>query len=464
MIDLKNEHIRKVLEKSINDLIENNKESQLVSITKKIDNIEAISFFNKGKAVGQARAFWMSASKDFYLVGIGSALEIKADTNPFDETKRKWESLLKDAPVHNPYSVPGTGIVALGGMAFDPLKASTKLWEHFDTSQFRIPKFMLTIDKEDYYYTINWHVTRHDKVEDIIIEMTETEELLLTEYNNEQESLSIIEKQEIGVEKWKQTVKRATDEIKYSDVEKIVLAREMRLTFDQKADIGSVLHRLYETQPNSYLFAFEQGDNCFVGATPERLVKLEEKLLFSTCLAGTAPRGNSLKEDEKIASELLHDDKNREEHEFVVQMIKAAMEDYCIDLRIPAEPVIYPLRNLQHLYTPVTGKLKNGYSIFDVIEKLHPTPALGGTPKEASLAFIRENELLDRGWYGAPFGWMDNKENGEFAVAIRSALIQGDEASLFAGCGVVKDSDPESEFEETNIKFLPMLSVLGGQD
>ena len=96
------------------------------------------------------------------------------------------------------------------------------------------------------------------------------------------------------------------------------------------------------------------------------------------------------------------------------------------------------------------------------MKRLHPTPALGGYPKEKSLAFIREHEQLDRGWYGAPIGWIDANENGEFAVAIRSALIQGDEASLFAGCGVVKDSDPEAEYQETNIKFKPMLSVLGG--
>src|SRR5699024_8770370 len=109
------------------------------------------------------------------------------------------------------------------------------------------------------------------------------------------------------------------------------------------------------------------------------------------------------------------------------------------------EPVIYPLKNLQHLYTPVTATLKDKYSIFDIIEQLHPTPALGGTPTKESLAFIREHEKLDRGWYGAPIGWLDSNQNGEFAVAIRSGLIQGDEASLFAGCCGVKDYDVVAE-------------------
>ncbi len=136
------------------------------------------------------------------------------------------------------------------------------------------------------------------------------------------------------------------------------------------------------------------------------------------------------------------------------------METCCDAVYVPDKPVIHPFKNLQHLYTPVTARLQKGYSIFDIIEKLHPTPALGGVPREKSMTYIREHEQLDRGWYGAPVGWMDSNRNGEFAVAIRSGLVQGNIVSLFAGCGVVRDSDPEAEYEETKIKFRPMLSVL----
>ena len=132
----------------------------------------------------------------------------------------------------------------------------------------------------------------------------------------------------------------------------------------------------------------------------------------------------------------------------------------CDELNIPEKPTVTQLKNLQHLYTPVEATLKPSAHLFNLVQALHPTPALGGTPKEASLAFIREHELLDRGWYGAPIGWLDAQQNGEFAVAIRSGLIQKDEASLFAGCGVVEDSDPEMEYAETKMKFRPMLSIL----
>src|SRR5699024_8505537 len=170
---------------------------------------------------------------------------------------------------------------------------------------------------------------------------------------------------------------------------------------------------------------------------------LEGNRLLSTCLAGTAPRGETKEEDESIQHALFNDDKNREEHAYVVQMIKESMEPYCTDIHIPEEPVLYPLKNLQHLYTPVSATLNSTNSVFDIIQSLHPTPALGGVPKKESLAFIRKHEQLDRGWYGAPIGWLDSNQNSEFVVAIRSGLIKGKDISLFAGCGVMRDSDPQ---------------------
>jgi menaquinone-specific isochorismate synthase len=119
------------------------------------------------------------------------------------------------------------------------------------------------------------------------------------------------------------------------------------------------------------------------------------------------------------------------------------------------------MRDIQHLYTPVIGESRHAVSLFSLVERLHPTPALGGTPRDKALEMIREIEPLDRGWYAAPIGWIDALENGEFAVAIRSGLLQGREASIFAGCGVVGDSEPLSEYEETKVKLKPMLSALG---
>ena len=215
-------------------------------------------------------------------------------------------------------------------------------------------------------------------------------------------------------------------------------------------------------QNDSYVFAFESNGDCFIGATPERLMKKENDQVYSACLAGSIARGKNDIEDELLGKTLLTDDKNLMEHQFVVDMIKVAMEDSCSEVNIPKQPYLLKLKNIQHLYTPVNGKVKQHTSLLSLVEKLHPTPALGGLPKNLAIEKIREVEDLDRGLYGGPIGWVDYQGNGEFAVAIRSGLIQGDEVSIFAGCGVVEDSIAEMEYQETNIKFTPMLSALGG--
>jgi len=462
MIEIKEEQVAIFLEEAIEQL-QADEESKLVSITKKIESANSLNFFDAAKQMEGGRSFWTSSTQDFWLVGAGRAYTIHAKQSRFTSMEKQWEMILDHAHIYNPFSVPGTGLVALGGMSFDPQKQSTDLWKNFQPCLFTIPEFLLTHYNDNDYISINVCVKKNDHAVQLADELKRKEDMLLHHHAEKKTKLQIHAKQEIDPEKWKSTVRKATEEIKQHKVDKIVLAREVRLKFDQQADITTILANLLNTQANSFIFAYEIEGDCFVGATPERLVKVEDKELLSTCLAGTAPRGDSHAEDLRISAELLHDEKNRQEHDFVVRMIKLAIKDYCTNMNVPEKPVILPLKNLQHLYTPVTATLKEGYNIFNIIEKLHPTPALGGTPREESLAFIREQELLDRGWYGAPIGWLDSNHNGEFAVAIRSALIQGDEASLFAGCGVVKDSDPESEYQETNIKLLPMLTVLGGK-
>ncbi|WP_373893145.1 isochorismate synthase [Virgibacillus natechei] len=461
MIETKEKPIEELLNKAIQEL-DADEDFQLVSMTKKITEADPLHFFEGAKQLHKDRIFWTSTADDFFVVGVGSAYEITTGANSrFEETEALWNNLLANAIIHNPYKQAGTGITALGGMEFDPQKEQTALWKKFNPSQFTVPEFMLTKNNNTYYFTINVKITKEDYPAHLATEVDQMETELFRHTANPSDHVNLKEKIEIDPDKWKETVRQAREEIRANKAEKIVLAREMRLKFEKQADIAPVLAKLMDKQANSYIFAFEKGEDCFVGATPERLVKLEGDHLLSTCLAGTAPRGKTKEEDVKISQELLNDEKNRQEHAFVVKMIKQAMNYYCTKIDIPHAPVIYPLKNLQHLYTPVTATLKNGYSIFDIIKQLHPTPALGGTPREESLAFIRDHELLDRGWYGAPVGWLDSNQNGEFAVAIRSGLIQGNAASLFAGGGIVKDSNPEAEYEETMIKFKPMLSVLG---
>lgn len=459
MVKIMKRQIESILSEAINS-VKTYEDTQLVSITQQIDERDPLAFFETAKNNGMDRVLWTSTADDFYITGAGRAWEIAAQDSRFRVTEENWNDLLQEAIIHNPYQVAGTGLVALGGMSFDPQREQSRLWENFQSSQFTIPRFILTKNSGKYYFTWNLHVRKDDHPVQLVESCAQMKIDLLTSPVTMPRSAEVVAKKEIAAEEWKDSVRLARKEIEENKAEKIVLARELRLKLNKRAEISALVEQLIRTQPNSYVFAVEHGEDCFVGATPERLVKVQQQQLLSTCLAGTAPRGKTNEEDIRISADLLQDRKNREEHNFVVQMIKRSIENYCTDVVVPDEPVVYPLKNLQHLYTPVTATLKNTYSIFDIIAQLHPTPALGGTPTERSLCFIREHEQLDRGWYGAPIGWLDSNRNGEFAVAIRSGLIQGDEASLFAGCGVVKDSDIEAEYEETSIKFLPMLSAL----
>jgi isochorismate synthase len=225
-------------------------------------------------------------------------------------------------------------------------------------------------------------------------------------------------------------------------------------------DPAAVLRALGTRYNDCYLFAIDRGGRCFLGATPERLVRKSGALVKTTCLAGTTRRGGTPDEDEILGADLLASGKNRAEHAVVVHMIAGAMQAVCTDLQRPNTPTLLRLANVQHLYTPIVGRLRDGVSLLDLVARLHPTPAVGGFPRAAALAHIRAVEGMDRGWYAAPVGWLDARGDGEFAVALRSALLHGDTARLFAGCGIMADSEPDAEYAETLVKLRAMLSAL----
>ncbi|MCP3033379.1 isochorismate synthase [Halobacillus sp. A1] len=438
-------------------------EPQLISVVKQIDKTNSISFLDRAHKLDEHRSYWRSADEEFVLVGVGSAQKIlSSDQHRFNEIEAVWNEVQQKADVFDPHHEKGTGLVCVGGFSFDTEQDNAYPWEHFPESQMTIPMYLLTNKGNQSYLTTNILILEEDHKQQIVNQVEEAHALLLDGSREETQLPACTEIEEIEPEEWKLLVGKATNDIKNGELEKVVLAREIRLQFKNDIELAAVIEKLAESQSQSYIFSVESGGHHFVGATPERLVKVENQELVSTCLAGTIPRGRDNEEDHRFGQELLNDPKNRQEHDFVVKMIRNAVEACCYDIEIPENPVVYPLSNLQHLYTPVTATLEEGYTLLDVVARLHPTPALGGMPQQRSVDYIRSHEALNRGWYAGPIGWFDGRNNGEFAVAIRSALIRGDGASLFAGCGVVEDSDPEAEYVETGVKLKPMLSVLGG--
>lgn len=437
---------------------------QLVSMTCKMTNTNALDTYKLLMEMYTKSLYWQSADRTEYIMGLGSVKELRDTHSNLRKIETQWRNLCQEAIVANHYDIPGVGLIIMGGMPFDPKDDCSPLWSDFQGTSFVIPELSITQNTFGSFLTFNHWVEEETE----IIAMYEKLQYFLSYCQNHESTKATTDKNtiqmkhEVAINQWHDMIERAKDTIATTEIEKIVLARELQIQFARAINIPDVLEQLDQTEDNSYLFHFKKGNSSFVGATPERLVKVTEQDVLSTCLAGTAPRGETTASDKEIRDNLLNDAKNLEEHEYVVQMIEQALRPYCKNINLPKKPVIFPLSQLQHLYTPVTAKLCETKRIFNLVTALHPTPALGGTPKKRALEYIRKHEPLDRGWYGAPVGWVDAKMNGEFAVALRSALIQADKVSLFAGCGIVKDSCPELEYEETKIKFMSMLKALGG--
>ncbi|MCL1631752.1 isochorismate synthase [Sporolactobacillus sp. CPB3-1] len=444
---------------------------QVVSEIKVIEQIEPLDFYRAaGKIADGERFYWEQQVDQFALVGAGIAASTRTEGRSGYLAVRDMQSqLLRSATVCGSEGVTGTGPLIFGGFAFDSDKQSSKDWSLFGSGYFFLPEWLLTVYGQHCYLTRSVVCRPGDHAEAFIKKMKIQEHKLfsnLTEIKTE----SFIEKHNLlkyqtdqNKLEWNKLLNEAIHAIMSSELNKIVLARSRVLVYQDTLASESVLHALHEKQRGTCVFCLENGRSAFLGATPERLIKKSGSHIESACLAGSAARGDTNEEDRRLGEWLLHDSKNRIEHEYVVTTIRKALAEVCRQLSIPEQPLLMKNKYIQHLYTPVTGVCDERASIVQLVERLHPTPALGGLPRQNAISWIRGHEMLDRGFYGSPLGWCDGEGNGDFHVAIRSALIHKETAVLFAGCGVVRDSDPNQEFEETALKFSPMLRALSGR-
>lgn len=261
-------------------------------------------------------------------------------------------------------------------------------------------------------------------------------------------------------EDWQREIEEATARIRDGQLSKVVLAQALTASLGDAVDPADVLGRLTESYPDCFQFLFEPADSgSFFGATPERLVSVEGTTVRTEALAGSIGRGETTEEDEWLAGQLRDSAKNTHEHEIVVETIEDQLAPYTTEVWTGARQ-IRKLANVQHLQTPIRGALDEEYHVLELVEALHPTPAVGGLPPERALETIRETEVFDRGWYAAPIGWFDADGDGTFSVAIRSALARERQATLFAGAGIVADSDPDQEWDELQLKYRPILDEL----
>jgi len=260
---------------------------------------------------------------------------------------------------------------------------------------------------------------------------------------------------------WQRAVATAVQRIREGQLSKVVLARDLYATAARDLDIRVMLRRLTDRYPDCYTFACAN----LVGATPELLIRRQDDDISSLVLGGTARRAQDPAEDARLGTALLASAKEREEHEYAVVGVRSVLADRCDQLEVEPGPSLMRFANVQHLATWITGRLDaaqpaNDHSVLALADALHYTPAVCGTPAEAAMEMIRDLEVMDRGRYAGPVGWVDARGNGEWGIALRCAEVEGNRARLFAGCGIVAGSDPAAELAETQAKFAVIQFAL----
>jgi menaquinone-specific isochorismate synthase len=262
---------------------------------------------------------------------------------------------------------------------------------------------------------------------------------------------------------YRAAVRSGLERIAAGEFQKIVLARAIDLRADHALHPLEVLNGLRERFPECYAFSAASGAGpSFIGASPERLVRVSQGVVETEALAGSVRRGAGASEDAALAAGLLRSEKDLREHRHVIDSITRRLEPLGVRLEHASNPAVRKLANVQHLHTAMRGALPEGVRLLDIVSVLHPTPAVGGTPREAAVARIRELEGFPRGLYAGALGWINARGGGEFFVGLRSALVEGERARVYAGAGIVAGSEPEREWAETELKFQALLAALRG--
>ncbi len=372
------------------------------------------------------------------LVGWGHAATFAASgATRFADAHAWWREVTRHSVVRDEVDVPGTGLVAFGTFAFDDVG---------DCSRLVVPE--VVVGRRDGRAWVTVAGTGIASVPDL--GATDPVETPRTDRFRDGA---------VGAEDWMTVVAEAVSRIADGRLDKVVLARDLVAELAEPLDVRAPLQRLAADYPGCWTFHVDG----FFGSTPEMLIRLERGLVTSRVLAGTIRRTGDDTHDLALAASLARSSKDLEEHEYAVRSVTDALAPYCTSMNVPEAPFVLHLPNVMHLATDVTGVVDGHSSALLLASALHPSAAVGGTPREDAVALIREIEGLDRGRYAGPVGWIGASGDGEFGIALRSAQTADDGRSvrLFAGCGIVADSVPAEELAESRAKLIPVRDALG---
>lgn len=439
----------------------------LVALTRPVEYDSTLAFLRAH--AGQPRLFWQRGQYATAYAGAGAAAVVSASGAERFDTIRDCMADLFNGLHHDTTAPAEVRPRLFGGFSFNDTLTDDALWQPFGAAQFILPRLLLTrMGGYSWLTACDYGV---GDVADRVARLRET--LTLTPSpsgrgtsEDSGKGLSLQEREFRGevIDRptWRAMLEAGIGMIRDGTLRKIVLARALDAALDTPVDALAALEALEKSYPTAWRFLFEPMPGAvFFGATPELLVRLEEGTLHTHALAGSTPRGATPGEDDQLAAGLLASNKDRHEHALVVDWLRESLTPISRTVEAAPTPTVVKLKNIQHLFTPLSAQLREQSSVLNIVQRLHPTPALGGSPQVAAQAAIAQIEPMERGWYGAPVGWVDAAGDGEFAVAIRSAVAADKHIRLYAGAGIVADSDPDKEWDETALKFKPMMEVTG---
>ncbi len=450
----------------------------LQAVTRTAQEVDAISLFAAAREQDLEVALWLQPAAGFALVGIGNAWSVEASgVERFRRSAAAWQDLRAGAVIDVPPGSPrGVGAVLLGGLGFtgEP-PADDDPWSPFGAASLVLPELTYARAHGSSFVTFaevdlrtgrkgrdGGQVGRPEPAWDALAAraaaLSPARGAVVARPADVPLAL-VGERPDRAA--WDRLVGLFAGAVGRGRLDKVVLARRVHLRSPIEIDVENALRRLAAAAPEGTIYAFIRGGETFLGATPERLVRTAGRDFETVAIAGSAPRGATAAEDSALAAALLASGKEREEHAVVVEMLRDSLVPLAETLEIGATPGILPLRDVQHLVTPVRGRLSAQAGLLALAERLHPTPAVGGEPRGLALEMIGEHEGIERGWYASPIGWLGVDGDGELMVALRCGLVAGRDARLYAGCGIVADSDPAREWEESRMKLRPVSSALG---
>ncbi|MCE2391376.1 MAG: isochorismate synthase [Proteobacteria bacterium] len=395
-------------------------------------------------------------------MAVGGALELKGPSGAAGPAA--WAPAVREA-WSRIQAEPGARPLLLGGFAFEPRGDSGRGadWREFGNGRLTLPELLFEEDAEERRLTAAAQVAP-DR------DLKELERRLCARIRNWFADApagpglggALRSSPPPGelAERYALKAREMIGAIRAGGARKVVLADCETVGLDGGESVGSLLAALRAAHPRCLSFACGFGEATLVGSTPERVVRLEGERVRAEALAGTAARDDDPDRDALEAIRLRSSEKDLAEHAFVVEAVAATLSEACSEVEIPSQPGLRRTGNAQHLNTEISGRVRSGLHLLELLERLHPSPAVAGTPRPEALELIRKHESFDRGWYAGTVGWLEPSGGGEFHAALRCALLRGRAAQLFAGAGLVADSKPELEAAETRLKLQVMRDAL----